>query len=295
VYWGSTWNSNGSESGRFIYRTLTGDSVLTARVTAPNNQTAALMVRASNSTGSRMVAVRFTNNSSEGAKFWARDSEGWPITQITLPSASNGIQAPYWARITRSGNSFTGEVSPDGVTWTALGSYTVTGMPATARWGFFQGVDQYAAPRWATFSQISVSNAALPPTYAQWLASYGLPSDGTGEGATTASPVSDGIPNIIKYALGISPLVSGYQGRYSVVPATVGESSYLTLSFTRSEPPPDGFTYIPEGSADLATWSGNGWVLLSSTVSAGLRTTVVRDAVPLDTGNRFVRLRISHP
>ncbi len=294
VYWGSTWNNNGTESGRFIHRTLPGDTVITAKITAPSHETAAVMVRASTAPNSRMVAVRLTNQSG-GAKFWARDSEGWPISVVTLPGTSNSIQAPYWVRLSRSGNQFKGEVSPDGVTWTELGTAQVAGMPATALWGFFQGVNLYSGPRWATFTDISVSNATIPPTYGQWCASYGLPSDGTGLGAPEASPAGDGMGNLVKYGLGISPLVAGPQTRLEVGPAVVGGQTYLTLTYTRPEPAPDGLVYTPEGSSDLNGWSGAGLVEVSSTVTGGARTVVVRDGEPIGAGRRFLRLKVTQP
>ncbi|MDB6018174.1 MAG: hypothetical protein JWR19_2663, partial [Pedosphaera sp.] len=41
-------------------------------------------------------------------------------------SRSAGLVAPYWVRVVRSGNTFTGYLSPDGVTWTQQGTTTLT-------------------------------------------------------------------------------------------------------------------------------------------------------------------------
>src|SRR4030042_5062381 len=40
------------------------------------------------------------------------------------------VAAPYWVKVERNGNNFTGSISPDGVTWTQLGTaqtITMTG------------------------------------------------------------------------------------------------------------------------------------------------------------------------
>ncbi len=49
------------------------------------------------------------------------------------------MKPPYWLRLARVGNTFTGSTSPDGSTWTTLGSTTVNmgagvyiGLPVTS-------------------------------------------------------------------------------------------------------------------------------------------------------------------
>ncbi|HBO44271.1 MAG TPA: hypothetical protein DD670_10125, partial [Planctomycetaceae bacterium] len=50
------------------------------------------------------------------------------------------IEAPYWVRLTRLGDTFRSEISPDGATWTIVGSVTIAmgetvqvGLPVTSR------------------------------------------------------------------------------------------------------------------------------------------------------------------
>src|SRR5205085_468597 len=41
-------------------------------------------------------------------------------------AATGSLVAPYWVKLVRSGNTFTGYRSPDGITWTQQGTATIT-------------------------------------------------------------------------------------------------------------------------------------------------------------------------
>ena len=41
-------------------------------------------------------------------------------------SQNSGLRAPYWVKLVRTGNTFTGYHSADGTTWTSMGSVTVS-------------------------------------------------------------------------------------------------------------------------------------------------------------------------
>jgi hypothetical protein len=109
-----------------------------------------------------------------------------------------------------------------------------------------------------TWADVVPSNAPPLTGIAAWANSYGLPTDGTGNGSPTAILAGDGITNLMKYALGISPNIPGYQGRLTTGTVNVGGSDYLSLTYTRPEPAPTGVAYIPQACSDLSTWSGNG-------------------------------------
>src|ERR1019366_9607339 len=44
----------------------------------------------------------------------------------TVNAATGGLSAPYWVKLVRSGNTFTGYRSPDGTNWTQQGTATFT-------------------------------------------------------------------------------------------------------------------------------------------------------------------------
>jgi hypothetical protein len=56
---------------------------------------------------------------------------------IAGQSGSPSAARPAWLRLTRSGDTITGYDSADGTHWTAIGTATLTGLPATVQAGMF--------------------------------------------------------------------------------------------------------------------------------------------------------------
>jgi len=71
---------------------------------------------AANSTHAMMII-----SSTSGAAFQRRVTTGGNSTGTTV----TGPAAPYWVRLVRTGNSFSGSVSTDGANWTLVGSVTI--------------------------------------------------------------------------------------------------------------------------------------------------------------------------
>jgi hypothetical protein len=116
-----------------------------------------------------------------------------------------------------------------------------------------------------------------------------------GAGANQASPAGDGIPNLVKYALGLNPLsVTGATHLPSGSIESYSGTDYLTLTVNRSADPAD-ITYIVEVSSNLLS----GWVSgAPNTVTLTNTATqlVVRDTAPVPSANaRFIRLRVTNP
>jgi hypothetical protein len=122
---------------------------------------------------------------------------------------------------------------------------------------------------------------------------FGNPSN-VGAGFNGASPVGDGVPNLIKYALGLDPLTVASAGQLpsgGVQPD--GGQNYLTLTVNRAAQAPD-ITYTVEVSGDLRTWS-SGPPFTVTLVNTATQL-VVRDNSPLPSVTpRFIRLRVSNP
>jgi phosphatidylserine/phosphatidylglycerophosphate/cardiolipin synthase-like enzyme/regulation of enolase protein 1 (concanavalin A-like superfamily) len=120
------WNS--ADEFRFVYKTLTGDGSITARVASVTNQNAwskaGVMMRETLNAGSKH-ATMFAS-AGKGLAFQRRTS-----TNGTSNSTSGASSAtPYWVRVTRSGNTFSAYQSANGSTWTLVGSATMN-MTAT--------------------------------------------------------------------------------------------------------------------------------------------------------------------
>ena len=140
-----------ADAFHFSYRTLTGDGEIKARVTALQNTHAyakgAVMMRDGLAANARHVLAGVTPTS--GAEFVRRLTAGGTTTS----TQSAGFAAPYWVRLTRVGNVFTAYRSPDGVTWTSMGSETIA-MPSTIQVGLAATSHNNAVLGSATFTNV---------------------------------------------------------------------------------------------------------------------------------------------
>ncbi len=78
-------------------------------------------------------------------------------TQTIIPDNNEAavVAAPYWLEISRSGNIFTSSASTDGVTWTVLGTQTIT-MPTTVYMGLAADSNNGSLLNVSTFDNISM-------------------------------------------------------------------------------------------------------------------------------------------
>jgi hypothetical protein len=120
---------------RFAYKTIVGDGEITVRVTDQDNVNAknkcGIMVRESLAEGSKYAFVCLTNGNS--IIFQTRS------TTDSLSSSEHsqlGIATPYWLKLIITGSTYTGYMSPDGLTWKQVGS------PVNANFG--NGLPVYA-------------------------------------------------------------------------------------------------------------------------------------------------------
>ena len=137
--------------GRFIYQQVSGDTTLTMHVEAMNplNPSATkpaqvgMMVHGTNMYYSPMVGLSMFGNNT-GIKLLANNVQGSGPADVTPAGTQNTLSGAYWMRLSRAGNTFVGQISPDGLTWTLLGSYTLTTVPATPLyWGIWHQTSQY--------------------------------------------------------------------------------------------------------------------------------------------------------
>jgi ABC-type transport system involved in multi-copper enzyme maturation permease subunit len=89
-----------------------------------------IMVKASISQGSAYAAMMVTGGHGVRMQYdYTHDRPGLP--------GPVSAASPRWLRLTRSGDTFTGYDSPDGVHWTRVGTATLPGLPATVQAGLF--------------------------------------------------------------------------------------------------------------------------------------------------------------
>jgi hypothetical protein len=118
---------NNADQFRFAYKTLNGNGTMIARVESIANSNVwakgGVMIRQNVEPGSVHAFMPITPGGSgagNGASFQHRLTGGGASTNNDNTGAVVG--PPYWVKIERNGNTFTGSISPDGKTWTQLGA-----------------------------------------------------------------------------------------------------------------------------------------------------------------------------
>jgi len=113
-----------ADNFHYMFIPLSGDGAMSVLVTNVGTGTSnwtkgGIMIRETLDTGSINVFTAITGGDGGGATFQRRDT-------TDAASASDhplaGIAPPYWARLVREGNTFSGYVSTDGVTWEQEGA-----------------------------------------------------------------------------------------------------------------------------------------------------------------------------
>ena len=108
--------------------------------------------------------------------------------------------------------------------------------------------------------------------------------------SATATPLNDGITNLMKFATGMSPTVPGTQ------PGTASNDGMnLTFAFNRSKDAvADGIIFTVEWSDNLSTWSSAG-VTFGTPTDHGTTETVVATMPAGSLGHRFTHLKVTKP
>jgi phosphatidylserine/phosphatidylglycerophosphate/cardiolipin synthase-like enzyme len=159
------WNT--FDEFRFLYRSWSGDGEIVARVATVSNTDpwtkAGVMVRGSLSADSPHASMFVTP--AKGLAFQRRTATGG----LSVHSSGGAGNAPVWVKLRRAGTSLSAYVSPDGVSWSAVGTETIAFGPTTyVGLALTSHLDGALAS--ASFDNVSVSGegteSALP---AGWL------------------------------------------------------------------------------------------------------------------------------
>ena len=151
-----------ADAFRFMYVTNTGDCTITARITSLQNIDAwskgGVMIRENLNANAANAFVALTPGN--GVTWQYRSGAGGGTTY----NNTTGLNAPYWVRLVRSGSTFTGYRSPDGVNWTQQGTTTIS-MAATVYIGIALTSHNNSSLCTATFDNVSLPGWAnlVPP------------------------------------------------------------------------------------------------------------------------------------
>ena len=151
-----------ADAFRYTSQPLIGDGSIVARVASVESTAGwakiGVMIRESIAAGSRHAMVVVSPSNSVAMQY--RSTTSGSSTSITGPAS---LVAPYWVKLVRAGNVFTGSVSPDGMTWTQVGSVTIS-MASSVLVGLSANSNSSTLLNKSTFTNVTVSNAA--PTVA---------------------------------------------------------------------------------------------------------------------------------
>lgn len=160
-----------------------------------------------------------------------------------------------------------------------------------------------------TYSAVASSLPYVAPTADGWrYVNFGTTeiTEGTGDLDT---PLGDGIPNIIKYAMGLkaydsnwNPVTLSPTDMPYVHQQTVNGTSYLTCSFAHNKSATDLVIKVEVTDDPKGTWTqldpflaANQVSVTDNTPSVGVETIVVKDTQPITSATkRFMRVRVTH-
>jgi len=158
------WVANDEYGAIFRHGAFADGQMATVRLSAQGNTSdwakAGLVVRndltgAHRSPGYVILAVTPSHGY---ALQWDSDGNGYIDSHLGAGASAY----PSFLRLVRSGSTFTGWASPDGITWTWVGQATVPGVAATQDVGVFATAHSTGASSQADFSDFSVG--IVPPT-----------------------------------------------------------------------------------------------------------------------------------
>jgi RHS repeat-associated protein len=150
-----------ADAFHYVYQPLSGDGTIVARVVSlqggSGNVTAGVMIRGALDAGA-MNAKTSDWRSSGGIYFDVRTTIGGSTSEPGVVTAT----LPYWVKVTRSGSTFTGYTSLDGVNWVQLGASQTISMAQSVYVGLAVNSGSNSALATATFDSVSISSPTSP-------------------------------------------------------------------------------------------------------------------------------------
>jgi polygalacturonase len=151
-----------SDQFNYSYESISGDQAISAQLlslTGPGGgavPSAGVMYRNSTSANDAFAAVVQTTNNQ--LLFEYRTTAGGATTTSAPISASIGAE---YVQVVRSGSTFTGQYSTDGVHWTTIGSASIAAIGSTADAGLAVTSDSNGALAPATFAHVQITPATV--------------------------------------------------------------------------------------------------------------------------------------
>jgi RHS repeat-associated protein len=155
---GSSFYGTAADAFNFTYQTLSGDGTIVARVASTSNvdAQAGVMIRETLDPAAKSMFVGY---------YFAYISMLFRTTTSGTSGLNTGnnvqVSLPYWVKLVRSGSSFTGYQSLDGVNWAVVASQTIN-MAQNVYIGLAMSSGGDGVLYSGTFDGVSMSSAANP-------------------------------------------------------------------------------------------------------------------------------------
>lgn len=261
---------NSEDTYQFVNRPLVGDGTIVARVAWVTNRLAnsmyGVMIREGLSSRAPYVFVGVRGTL---ADYYYRGTTG--ATSVRVSGATVGF--PQWVRLTRAGNTITGAVSVDGITWTTISSQTIN-LTTSAIVGLAVTSQDSVQLTTGHFDNISVTRAGAPIGAPDFSIAAGTLSISIDAGGNVTIPLSiigsGGFGGNV--ALSVSGLPSGVTPLFS--PTSVSGSGTSSLRI----------------SADASVRAGSYNLTIAGTWGAVTRTATVTLTVNAASGVVAVRV-----
>jgi hypothetical protein len=132
------------------------------------------------------------------------------------------------------------------------------------------------------------------PINAWKLQYFGANAGNPSVASDAANPSGDGVPNIMKYALGLNP---NQAITNPICTFGIDTNGYFALTYTRPDPPPSDIYYQVVTSSNLVAWCTNGTCVQAGPILLnpnGTATVTTEAGTPVsDTPEQFLRLGAS--
>src|SRR5260370_31887483 len=153
------WIYSTADGMHFAYQPLSGDGTIVARVVSASGSQypqAGVMIRETLSANSTHAFMEYEPYPSAAIYFADRPSTGGnaSVAGAAIPAL------PYWVKLVRSGSSFSGYISPDGVSWVQVGTTQSIIMAQNVSIGLAVSANNNSTLATASFDNVSI---ILPP------------------------------------------------------------------------------------------------------------------------------------
>ena len=217
--WGTT------DAFNYAYMPFSGDGSIVARVATVSDQAnwvkAGVMIRGSLDPSSSQAFMLVSH--AYGVAFQRRTSDG----NTSVNTSGSASTAPRWIKLVRSGNAISGYESPDGASWTLVGSDTFT-MGSSVVVGLALSSHVAGTLATATFDNVNVSASAnVPPAVSITSptngATYTAPANIT---VTTSASDADGSVTKVDFYANSTLIGTATASPYTVNWNNVASGSY---------------------------------------------------------------------